>query len=337
MLNNSGMALTRITIRQFEAFVAVADALSFSAAAERLGLTSSAVSQLVGELEAIAGFRVFDRSTRRVALSSAGREFLGIAQTALRHVQLAETAAADVRNRAAGVVRIGAPLILASAVLPAAVREFRRERPNVAIHIRDVPVELTVDRVAAGDIDLAVGPDRPSNPAVIREAIFRSPWVLWCAPDHPLAARRVLRWHDLRDLALVAASRDHELSVAQMRSSHPEASLVAPAQIVDNITTALGIAAQGLAATPAPAYVAIVARPLGLMMRRITKPEIVREVCLYRPARRSIPPAAEAFGEFLIRWIRDWNAATGHSRPGRGHQWRKGKKTWSFAPPRPHR
>lgn len=307
------MSLTRITIRQFEAFVAVADTLSFSAASERLGLTSSAVSQLIGELEAITGFRVFDRSTRRVALSSAGREFLGLAQTVLRHVQLAETAAADVRNRAAGVVRIGAPLILASSVLPAAVREFRRERPNVAIHIRDVPVELTVVRVAVGDIDLAVGPDRPSDPAVIREDIFRSPWVLWCAPDHPLAARKILRWQDLREATLVAASRDHEVSIAQMRSSDPEAGPIAPAQVVDNITTALGIAAQGLAATPAPAYVGVAARPLGLIMRRITKPEIVREVCLYRPARRSIPPAAEAFGEFLIPWIRKWNAQGRHS------------------------
>lgn len=327
MLDNGGM-LTRITIRQFEAFGAVADTLSFSAAGERLGLTSSAVSQLVGELEATVGFRVFDRSTRRVALSSAGREFLGMAETVLRHVQLAESAAADVRNRAAGVVRIGAPLILASAVLPAAVREFRRERPNVAIHIRDITVELTVDRVAAGDVDLAVGPDRPSDPAVIREAIFRSPWVLWCAPDHILATRKVLRWDDLREVTLVAAGRDHEVSVAQMRSSDPEARPIAPAQIVDNITTALGIAAQGLAATPAPAYVGVVARPLGLTMRRITKPETVRDVCLYRPARRSIPPAAEAFADFLIQWIRKWNTEAGYSRSrrGRGRQNRKRRK-----------
>ena len=310
------MSLTRTTIRQFEAFVAVDDTLSFSAAGDRLGLTSSAVSQLVSELEAITGFRVFDRSTRRVALSSAGREFLGIAQTVLRHVQLAETAAADVRNRAAGVVRIGAPLILASAVLPAAVREFRRERPNVAIHIRDVPVDLTVDRVAAGDVDLAVGPDRPADPAVIREAIFRSPWVLWFSSEHPLAARKVLSWDDLRNVTLVAASRDHEVSVAQMRSSAPNTSPIAPPQIVDNITTALGIAAQGLAATPAPAYVGVVARPLGLTMRRITKPETVREVCLYRPSRRSIPPAAEAFGEFVIQWIR-MEAQHDKTRPAR--------------------
>lgn len=311
------MALTRITIRQLEAFTTVADALSFAVAGNQLGLTASAVSQLVAELENVLGFRLFDRSTRRVALSSAGRDFLGPAQSALRHMRLVESAAEDVRNRAAGIVRIGAPLILASMVLPAAARGFQCDRPNVAIHIRDVPVEMTVDRVAAGDLDLALGPDRPPDRAVAQEEIFNSPWVLWCAASHPLATKRVLRWDDLRNVTLVAAGRDHEVSVAQMRRNAPDGNVIVPLDIVDNITTALGIAAQGLAATLTPAYVAVAARPLGLVMRRVTDPEAIRRICLYRPALRSIPPAAEAFGEFLVQWVRRWNAASRNLRPHR--------------------
>ena len=229
------MALTPITIRQFEAFVAVADRLSFAAASERLGLTSSAVSQLVADLEAIVGFRLFDRSTRRVALSSAGRDLLGQAQATLRHMQLAETFAADIRNRAAGVVRIGAPLVLASAVLPAVIREFGQQRPKVAIHIRDVAVDAMVDRVANGDLDLAFGPDRPADPAVLQEVIFSSRWVLWCAPSHPLALKRTVHWDDLRNTVLVAAGRDQEVSVAQMRSNAPDGSAIVPLEVVDNI------------------------------------------------------------------------------------------------------
>lgn len=309
------MALTRITIRQFEAFIAVADSLSFGAAGERLGLTASAVSQLVAELEATLCFRVFDRSTRRVSLSSAGRDFIGPAQTVLRHIQLAESAAADVRNRAAGVVRIGAPLVLASAALPAAVRAFTVERPKVAIHIRDTPVDRLVDRLAAGDLDLAIGPDRAVIDGVLREPVFDSPWVLWCARSHPLAARSRLRWSDLREVALVAAGRDHEISVAQMRANAPDGPAIVPVDVVDNITTALGIAAQGLAATLSPAYVGVVARPLGLVMRRVTNPEAIRQVCLYRPAARALPPAAEAFAEFLTDWLRRWHAAA--ARPQR--------------------
>ncbi len=302
------MALTRISLRQFEAFVAVADVRSFAAASERLGLTASAVSQLVAELESTIGFRVFDRSTRNVGLSSAGRDFLGSAESVLRHVQLAESAASDVRNRAAGVVRIGAPLVLAGSVLPAAVRAFGKERPKVVVRIRDTAVDALVESVASGDVDLAVGPDRSPGDGVARAPVFDSPWVLWCAPTHPLASRKVLRWEELRDVPLVAAGRDHERGVAQMHLNAPEGERVRPVDVVDNVSTALGLAAEGLAVTLAPAYIAVLAEKLGLVMRRVTKPEAIRQVCVYRSTVRSLPPAAEAFAEFLVDWLRDWQA-----------------------------
>ena len=298
------MPLSRITLRQLEAFVAVSDLQSFAAASQRLGLTSSAVSQLVAELESLIGFRVFDRNTRKVSLSGAGREFLGSAQSVLRHLQLAESAASDVRNRAAGVVRVGAPQVLAASVVPRAVREFCAERPKVVVRIRDTPVDQLVDAVASGDVDLCIGPDRPPGEGVRRDPILESPWVLWCAPTHPLTARKILHWDELRDTALVAAGRDHERSVAQMHLNMPEGERIRPVDVVDNVTTALGMAAEGIAATLAPAYIAVLAEKFGLVMRRVINPEAIRQVCVYRSSNRSMPPAAEAFSDFLAERLR---------------------------------
>ena len=303
------MPLTRITIRQLEAFVTVADRRSFAAASKELGLSASAVSQLVSDLEETLGFRLFDRTTRRVALSRAGREMLGQAQSTMRNIGLVESFAADVRNRSAGIVRIGAPLVLASTLLPEAMRAFKESHPRVTIYIRDVPVEGMIDRIANGDLDLAIGPDRPPDTAAISEPVFASSWVLWCTPSHPLARKKNLRWRDLKNSDLVAAGRDHEVSVAQMRSNAVDGDTVVPADVVENISTALGIAAQGLAATLSPAYVGVAAQKHGLIMKRVTDPEVIRQVCLYRPTLRSIPPAAEAFGEFLVGWAQAWNAA----------------------------
>lgn len=300
------MPLTRFTLRQLEAFVAVADLHSFSASAERLGLTAQAVSQLVAELEAVLGFRLFDRTTRRVTLTSAGRDFITSAQAVLRHVDAADTASADVRNRAAGLVRVGAPLVLASTALPAAIKAHLVLRPKVVVRIRDLPVDRLVDGVASGDVDLAIGPDRAIGSEVSAQALFDSPWVLWCSPDHPLARLAQVRWADLRDQALVAAGHDHERSVAQMRLNAPEDTRITPVDVVDNVSTALGIAAQGLAATLAPAYVGVLATPLGLVMRRVVEPETVRKVCLYRPLTRTLSPAAEGFAEHLAQWLTGW-------------------------------
>lgn len=313
------MPLNRISLRQFEAFCAVADALGFAAAGQRLGLSSSALSQLVAELEATLGFKLFDRHTRRVELSSAGRDFLASAQSVLRHVQQAESAAADIRHRASGIVRIAAPQVLAGSVLPATIAQFKLTRPKVAVRLRDTPVDALVERVLAADADLAVGPDRAITDQVLAEPAFDSPWVLWCAPTHPLARKRVLRWDHLRDAALVAAGRDHEHSVAQMHASAPEGSRIRPVEVVDHVSTALGLAAQGLAATLAPAYVGVVARPMGLVSRRVTQPEAIRQVCIYRAASRTLAPAAQAFAEFLGPWLKAWNRslAAGAAPPRR--------------------
>ncbi len=315
------MAFTRFTLRQIEAFVAVAEVHSFTTAAARLGLTAQAVSQLVGELENLLGFRLFDRTTRKVQLSSAGRDFRGPAESLLRHAQAAESAADDVRHRASGVVRIGAPMVLASVVLPQAVREFALQRPKVVIRIRDVAVDQLVDAVSSGDVDLSIGPDRATDADVSATSLFDSAWVLWCAKDHPLARRRTpVPWRDLRDVALVAAGRDHELGVAQMRLNMPEGQRVTPVDVVDNISTALGIAAQGRAATLAPAYVGELARLFDLRMQRVVEPETVRKVCLYRPLARAGSPAAEGFAEFLADWMPRWHqqrSTGGRSRRAR--------------------
>lgn len=274
-----------------------------------MGLTSSAVSQILAELELLLGFRLFDRTTRRVDISSAGRDFLASAETVLRHVRAAEITADDLRNRAAGIVRVGAPLVLASTALPAAIKVYSAKCPKVKVRIRDTPVEALVDRVASGDVDLAFGPNRPTGDAVGSVVAFESPWVMWCHPSFSFAKRASVTCGELRDAPLVAAGRDHELSVESMRSNTPAETRIVPIDVVDNVTTALGLAAEGLAATLAPQYVGILARSFGLEMRRVVEPETIRQICVYYPAARTSSPAAEGFMEFFVEWLRYWNDA----------------------------
>ena len=214
--------------------------------------------------------------------------------------------ASDVRLRGAGVVRVGAPLVLASTAVPAAIRVYLADRPKVVIRVHDVDVDSLVDSVANADVDLAVGPDRVAPASVQSEIAFDSRWVLWCVPSHPLASLKTIRWNRLRDVALVAAGRDHERSVAQMLANALPDARITPVHVVSNVTTALGIASQGLAATLAPAYVGVLAKHFGLVMRRVVDPETIRHVCVYRSSARAVSPAAEGFAEFLLDWLKKW-------------------------------
>lgn len=288
------------TLRQIDAFLAVADTGSFTRAAEHLHLTPSAVSQLVQELESAVGYTVFERSTRKVVLSAAGRALIGNAEALTRQVALTRAAALDIRDQAAGVVRVAAPLVVASVMLPKLIAEYRARRPRVVVRLVDCPVESLVDRVATREVDLAVGPDRPIGPEVERVVLFPSPWVVWCAPNHPFARRKVLTWAHLAKEQLVAAGRDHEIHMAAMMRHLPEESRATPVQVVDNVSTALGLAAAGLCYTISPAYVEALALPLGLLMRKIEAPLVHREMSLFRPADRTLSPAAAGFGEHVV-------------------------------------
>lgn len=306
------MALTRFTLRQLEAFAAVADLHGFAAAGKRLGMTAQAVSQLVADLESAIGLRLFDRTTRRVALSAAGREFIEQATPLLRQVRQAESSAQDLRARGTGLLRVGAPQVLAGWALPAILHDYARQHPRVSVRIRDVAVDRLVEGLLEGQVDLAVGPDRPVDARVRWSPLFECPWVLWCAPAHALARKRSLRWSDLRGHALIAAGRDHEGSVAQMHASIPEPQRISPIDVVDHISTALGLSAQGLAATLAPAYVGVLARSMGLVMRRVTEPEVMRRVGLYQNLERALTPAGEALARHLQQGLAQWYDAGSH-------------------------
>jgi len=294
------MSGARFTPRQLATFLTVAEVRNFARAGERLNLSPSAVSLLIAELEAGVGFRLFDRTTRSVALSPAGREFVAHAKSVIRNIELAQAAADDIRNRAAGIVRVAASLVIATTMLPVAIKAYGQTHPKVVIRIRDAAVDNLVDMVANADVDLAVGPDQSVGDDVTRIELFKSPWVLWCASDNPLAKRAQITWADLRKQPLVAAGRDYERNVSLMRAGAADDERIAPMDVVDNISTALGMAAAGLALTLAPAYVGLLARPLGLVMRRIVEPEVMRQVCLYHSSIRAVSPAAEGFRQHLV-------------------------------------
>ncbi len=88
------------TMRQLSAFVTAAELGNFTQVARRLNLTASAISNQIAELEGLLGFQLFERTTRKVALTPEGREFLPAALAIRRQLEAAANIASDIRNRA---------------------------------------------------------------------------------------------------------------------------------------------------------------------------------------------------------------------------------------------
>lgn len=289
----------RFTTRQLSAFIAAAEVNNFTLAAGRLNLTPSAVSNLIGELEHAVGFSLFERTTRRIALTADGRQFLPVALAVQRRFTMAAVAAADIANRLVDVVRIAAPQAVAATLLPPIIASYRKAEPRTEVRVVDTGVEWMADRLLSGEADLAMGPDRAVGGEIVATRLYASPWVLWCSPAHALAARGDLCWADLEGVDFFTAGRDHEQSVGPLGPGGSHEMAIAPTQVFDNITTALGMAAANLGVTFSPDYVGALATPLGLTMHRMIEPEIVRHVTLYEPGERDLPGKVRRFRDFI--------------------------------------
>lgn len=303
------MSKPRISNRQIEAFIRVAECNSFTAAAQRMHLTNSAISSLIADLESAIGVRLFERSTRRVVLNDHGRQFLPSALSFVRTLKDVERLAETLSEQSNDTIRVAAPMVVASAILPPMIAEFQANNPGAVVHILDTGVEWLSERVAAGEADLAVGPDRNTEESVDAVSLLPSKWVVWLSPDHPLAAQETLRWRDLKGTQFHTGGHDHERIMEQAMSGLDEADRVVPGQVFDNISTALGLAAAGVGVALCPAYVAPLAGAFRLEMRRLIDPEFTRYVMLYSSNSRPISPLVANFADLLRMRFKELGAS----------------------------
>ena len=294
------MNLLNFSLRQLRAFEAVAGEGSFTLAAQRLHLTQSALSVLVRELERELGVQLFDRHTRRVDLSDAGRDFLPSVRRVLNELSQGVDSVIDLRDKKKGVLRVSAPQLMACTLIPRVVARYRGLYPEVDIRLRDTLPEHLLACVQDGDVELAVGPDNGSDEhGLVRRPLLRDRHWLICRTDDPLAARRQLRWSALGQQAFIAPTRDFVRMLRAVLGSHIQPLLERPGHEVSYMTTALGLVAAGMGVTLCPTYAEPLVRAYGLRMQAIQAPIFYREVSVYSQPNKALSPAAASFVECL--------------------------------------
>lgn len=185
--------------RLLEQFVAVAAEGSVTRAAERLWAAQSTVSAGIASLERSLGVRLFDRSGRRVVLTTAGEDLLPHARTVLdaldRMRDLATVDDADLRGR----VRLGIFTSMDVVDLTGVLRRFRQRHPLVAVELMTSPTGTTglVQDLVAGRLDLAYTGLPAVSPGIVVEPLREMPFRVFVAADHPLAGRRSVSLSEL--------------------------------------------------------------------------------------------------------------------------------------------
>lgn len=152
-------------IRELRAFVAITEDGSLSAAARRLHLSQSAISQTVQSLERQLGVRLLDRDRTGARPTDAGKVLLREAKSLIDHHDRAVALIAGPQAQAA-VLRIGVPLEFPADVLPAAFAELATSHPDIRVELRHAASAAQLAALRAGDLDLGLVRDRPYDPAL---------------------------------------------------------------------------------------------------------------------------------------------------------------------------
>ncbi len=169
------------------AFVAVANAASFSQAAEQLHLTQPAVSKRVATLEHELGTRLFDRIGRSTRLTEAGHQLLPRARQMLQEVADIRRSISNLSGEVGGLLCMGTSHHIGLRRLPPMLQEYSQRFPQVKLDIRFMDSESACSAVEQGDLELAVVtlPPNPSGHLALQE-IWRDPLCFVVGRGHPL-------------------------------------------------------------------------------------------------------------------------------------------------------
>ncbi|EMH7331949.1 LysR family transcriptional regulator [Serratia bockelmannii] len=281
------------SLKQLRVFVAIARHGSFSRAGEAIGLTQSAVSHSVKELEAEVGVRLLDRTTREVALTDAGLRLANRVERLLDELQAALLDARSFGVQRSGTVRVATSQTISAHLMPQCIAAGEREYPEIRIMLRDQAQQQVLHSVRNAEVDFGIVVDPVQAVDLECEAVLHEPFLLLCRDDHPFAEQQEVRWSALNGCRLVLqdyASGSRPLIDSALRQQGVEAQVV---QEIGHPATLFPMVAEGIGISIFPALALPLPEGGRLRVRRLV-PEINRALMLVRRKNRSLTPAAEA-------------------------------------------
>lgn len=303
---------------------------SFSAAAEALSYTQSAVSQQIATLEAETGVTLLERHPRGVRTTAAGQALVEHAEGILARLQAAESELAAIAGLRGGTLRMASFPTAGATLMPVAIANFRRRYPDVELALAEGEPEEIAPRLRAGRFDLAllfefgdpavavasvaataratagqrVDGDQGARSAAARDDLTRThlltdPMHLALPADHRLADEPAVRLEDLRGEAWVQTSRASACARYVVRACHAAGFEPNVAFESDDYQTVQGLVAAGVGVALIPALALSGARE-GIAIRSLAPRPPVREVLAALPARARLVPAARAMLATLV-------------------------------------
>lgn len=282
-------ALPPVNSRQLAAVLAVAEYRSFIAAAAHLGISQPALTLSIKRLEHTLGLPLFLRSTRHVAVTAAGREFVAMAERVLNDLKLGMRSLNELSDRQRGQVIVSS---LIPVPMSGVIAEYGRQFPGIEIQLREGFQDDVRDDVRSGLADFGIGDIGGLPDSHLTESLgVEELWVV-LRDDHPLAGLRQIPFGALKDVALVSfrvgsGSRrliDAAAAAAGFTLRHV-VTVSLPITLLNLVAGGVGVAVGPARPWPRGGHPNLVSRPL-------VRPRLSSEIGIMRLRERELSPAA---------------------------------------------
>lgn len=296
--------MDNLDLRHLRYFIAVAEELSITRAAERVRIAQPSLSVQIKHLEAQVGADLLDRGGRTIALTEAGRVFLTQARKVLAEANRSVDLARQAASGEIGSLAIGYNMPAAYRVFPNIVPAFRRKYPNVRLSFHGLYTPQQIDAVRRGEIDLGFVwlPFFKSDINV--HELLKEPLIAVLPADHRLTAKSRLSISDLSEEPLVMASRraDPE-TYHQIEQIFLDAGAVMNvAYELENATSMIDFVAMGVGATLVPRNTCAI-RADGVVCRPLKPPGLTKTLAMIKAGARSGLP--QIFYDFALENLPD--------------------------------
>jgi LysR family carnitine catabolism transcriptional activator len=299
------------TSRQFRAFLLVAQHRSFSRAAEALYITPSGLSVVIRELESQLGFRLFDRTTRHVGLTTFGYQLLGVVRESIEKLDAAVSRVGRLAIEASLSLSVGAPPLIAANVLPEAIKEFRSNRPDLRIRVFDIGGEALTRLVEEGKLDMSLGAFFKPASEIRRTPLFRFSLMVIRPDNDPALRRTSTTWSALRGEPLLSLVPTN--IVQQFIDKHLSRAGVSDHRRADfnHLDTLIAMVEAGEGIAVIPSFVLPACRNRKVVMSRLINPVVNVDFSRISLRGKKLPPGADAFTSFLQVYIARWAGRAG--------------------------
>ena len=279
-------------LNDLQAFRAVVEQGSFRGAADAVRISQPALSRRIDKLEDALGVRLFERTTRKVSLTQAGRRFMPSVERLLDDLDFALLGISEVASTRLGHVTVACVPSAAYYFMPRVIAEYHRKFPRIKVKVLDSSAHDVLSAVVNGEADFGLSFIGTLEAEIEFEPLVQEVYVVACRRDHSLAGRTSVSWdefyqHDYISLDKTSGNRlllDQALSgVMPPRKSICE---------TRHVTTMIGLVEAGLGIAAVPSMAMPGADHPILAQVALVEPQVMRSVGLIKRRGRTLTPAA---------------------------------------------